>query len=145
MLWALAVAALALAGCASDRGFSDPFTPARTEPATPPKPAAPPVNMAGRWLLASADRGQCGINFTAPLNATAGRVAPEGGCPGKFFTSRQWAFDQGALVLYDHREHQLARLTPSEPPGRFEGTAEGGFPISLSRFAPDSPASARTR
>jgi hypothetical protein len=142
-IWALAVITLALAGCASDRQLSDPFAPTRAEP--PPKPATPQIDMAGRWLLASADRGQCGMNFTAPVGATSGRIAPEGGCPGRLFTSRQWAFDQGALVFYDHREQEMARLAPSEPAGQFSGNATAGFPVTLTRFAPDAAPSARTR
>ena len=122
----------ALAGCTGDRmTFADPFAPTRAAPS--PKPAGPPINMAGRWLLASPDGGQCGMNFTAAPNATAGRIAPEGGCPGNFFTSREWAFDQGALVIYDHKEQPLARLAASEPPGRFEGTAASGISVNLSR------------
>jgi len=118
---------LVLANCSSD-----PFAPSPTA-ATPPKPAPPPVSMTGRWMLASPDGGLCGMNFTATAEGTSGKIAPEGGCPGKFFTSRQWEFDQGALVIYDHKEQQLARLASSQPPGRFEGNATGGLPVTLSR------------
>jgi hypothetical protein len=72
------------------------------------------------------------MNFTAST-AVAGRIAPEGGCPGNFFTSRQWTFEQGALVIYDHKEQALARLASSEPPGSFQGTAGSGIPVTLSR------------
>jgi hypothetical protein len=134
---ALALGLLVLAGCASDRPLgSDPVAPARAEPAprpTPPEPEPPPVNMAGRWLLASADGALCGMNFTAAPGAPSGKIAPEGGCPGNLFTSRQWAFEQGALVIYDHKQQPLARLATSEPPGRFEGTAVSGIPINLRR------------
>ena len=122
---------LMLANCSSDRAGYDPFAPKTA--AEPPKPAPPPVNMTGRWMLASPDGGLCGMNFTATTEGTSGKIAPEGGCPGKFFTSRQWEFDQGALVIYDHKEQQLARLASSQPPGRFEGNATSGLPVTLSR------------
>jgi len=132
--WTVAIlVALALAGCTSDRVFPDPFAPTRAAPATPPAPAAPAITMAGRWLLASPDGRLCGMNFSAAPGATEGRIAPEGGCPGNFFTSRQWALDQGALVIYDHKEQTLARLAGSTPPGRFEGTAVSGIAVNLSR------------
>jgi hypothetical protein len=122
-----------LAGCASDRSvWTDPIGTTQAAP-EPPKPAPPPVNMAGRWMLASPSGGPCGMNFTAAPGATQGRIRPEGGCPGNFFTSRQWAFDQGALVIYDHKQQQLARLAASEPPGRFEGTAASGIQVTLTR------------
>jgi hypothetical protein len=127
------LATLALAACASDRNLlTDPFatTQATQEPA---RPAPPPVEMAGRWMLASPSGGPCGMNFTSAAGATQGRIRPEGGCPGNFFTSRQWAFEQGALVIYDHKQQQLARLAASEPPGRFEGTAANGIQVTLSR------------
>jgi hypothetical protein len=73
------------------------------------------------------------MNVTSAAGATQGRIRPEGGCPGNFFTSRQWAFEQGALVIYDHKQQQLARLAASEPPGRFEGTAANGIQVTLSR------------
>jgi hypothetical protein len=89
--------------------------------------------MAGRWMLVALNGTQCWMTFTVTAGATSGRVAPEGGCPGNFFTSRQWAFDQGALVLYDHKEQLLARLMPSDPPGSFGGTTEHGIGVNLVR------------
>lgn len=126
----LVLAPLALAGCASERSS---FAPTRTQAAAPPKPTPPPVDMAGRWLLASADGALCGMNFSAAPNATSGKIAPEGGCPGNFFTSRQWAFDQGTLEIYDHKQKVLAQLASSEPPGQFTGNAVSGIPVTLSR------------
>jgi hypothetical protein len=130
----LIAAPLALAGCAGNNTtLANPFAPTRAEPAPPPKPAPPPINMAGRWLLASAGGALCGMNFTASPDASSGRIAPEGGCPGNFYTSRQWAFEQGALEIYDHKQQLLARLATSEPPGRFEGNAVSGIPVNLTR------------
>ncbi|MPZ54894.1 MAG: AprI/Inh family metalloprotease inhibitor [Rhizobiales bacterium] len=125
---------LALGGCTSERiVFADPFAPPRAAAPAPARPAPPTINMAGRWTLSAPDGRLCGMNFTTTAGAANGRIAPEGGCPGNFFTSRQWTFDQGALVIYDHKEQPLARLAGSEPPGRFEGTAANGMAISLTR------------
>jgi hypothetical protein len=126
----ITLASLVLVGCAGDRNaFTDPFA---SRPAAAPKPAAPPINMTGRWLLAGPDGKSCGMNFTAAPGAQNGKIAPEGGCPGNFFTSRQWAFDQGALVIYDHKEQPLARLASSDP-SRFQGNATNGAAMTLSR------------
>jgi Protease inhibitor Inh len=131
--WTIALLApLALVDCTGSRsGFSDPF--ASPQAAAPSQPAAPPINMAGRWLLASPSGGVCGMTFTAGPDATSGKVAPEGGCPGKFFTSRQWSLDQGALVISDHKERSLARLAAAGPTGPFQGQAASGISVTLSR------------
>ena len=42
--------------------------------------------------------------------AVEGTIAPEGGCPGKFFTSRKWTHDQAGLTLRDHTGQPLAQL-----------------------------------
>lgn len=96
-------------------------------------PAAPPVNMAGRWLLAQPGRGQCNMNFRAASPADAeGTIAPEGGCPGKFFTSRKWAFDSNGLSIRDHNSEPLAQLS-SAGGARFDGKAAAGDPVTLTR------------
>jgi hypothetical protein len=132
--WPIALLApLALADCTGSRiGFSDPFAP-EPQAAASTQSAAPPINMAGRWLLASPSGGVCGMTFTPGPEATSGKIAPEGGCPGKFFTSRQWSFDQGALVISDHKERALARLAAAGPTGPFEGQAASGISVTLSR------------
>lgn len=79
---------------------------------------APSVNMAGRWRLVSAHGGACGMNFTTA--GTEGRIAPEGGCPANFFTSRYFVFEQGALVIQDHTHKPLITLKQNAT-GRFEG------------------------
>jgi hypothetical protein len=92
----------------------------------------PPVSMAGRWMLSSPGRGQCHMNFGATSPAAAeGTIAPEGGCPGKFFTSRKWTYEQGSLVMRDHTGAPLAQL--SDAGGRFDGKATSGEPIALLR------------
>ena len=87
--------------------------------------------MGGRWTLISPGRGQCGMNFGYTQNATEGTIAPEGGCPGKFFTSRKWTSDTSGLVIRDHNSEPLAQLSFKD--GRFEGQSSTGEPITLSR------------
>jgi hypothetical protein len=125
---ALLLAALS-AGCGSDRtsGFGGAST---SDPA--PAPAPPPVNIAGRWQLSSPGRGQCGMTFGAPSPAAAdGTIAPEGGCPGKFFTSRKWTYDNFGLVIRDHTGAALARLSAAG--AGFDGKGAAGEPVTLMR------------
>jgi len=94
------------------------------------RPAAD-IAMAGRWTLA-ADTGACGMNFGGTPSAAEGTIAPEGGCPGRFYTSRKWTLEQGALIIRDHQGKPLAQLAMSSPV-RFEGKATGGMALTLSR------------
>lgn len=94
----------------------------------------PPVELTGAWQLAAAAGGTCIMNFAdgsaasrpgAPAAAPAdsrpslGTIAPEGGCPGDFFTSRQWTFEAGMLIIRDFRNQPLAQLSYSG--GSFQG------------------------
>lgn len=63
--------------------------------------------------------------------AAQGTVAPAGGCPDNFFTTRKWTFENGALILHDHKGEQLAQL--SYIGGHFEGQTTNGGAITLSR------------
>jgi len=92
----------------------------------------PPVNMAGRWTLTSPGTGGCAMNFGATPGAAEGTVAPEGGCPGSFFTSRKWVFEDNGLVIRDHTGQPLARLALGAG-GRFDGQATTGQPVTLGR------------
>ncbi|MBZ0146615.1 MAG: hypothetical protein K8F62_03610, partial [Pseudorhodoplanes sp.] len=88
------VFSLALAGCAGER-LSDGLFASGSQP----EPAytgsiRPQVDMTGRWVLVSPGRGQCNMNFGGGPGAPNGGIAPEGGCPGNFFTSRNWNFEQ---------------------------------------------------
>jgi|ERR1700674_5537170 len=128
--------AFMLAGCLGDRATSgignEPLS-GRTAPAPTPAPrAAALADMAGRWQLAQPGAGACGMRFSGTPGALEGTIAPEGGCPGKFFTSRRWAFDQDALVIRDHTGERLARLAMSAP-GHFEGQAATGEVVSLTQ------------
>jgi hypothetical protein len=139
----------ALCGCASDRfsaigGVNGHNEAAATTIAPTGKvtaaPLAPPgggsqsatLDMGGRWFLAASGSGMCAMTFNATPGALEGAIAPEGGCPGNFFTSRQWALSQGALVIRDHNGAPLVQLA-SVGPDRFEGRTAAGEVISLAR------------
>lgn len=96
------------------------------------QPAKPPVSMAGRWLLAQPGRGQCAMNFRSAGSGADGAIAPEGGCPGKFFTSRKWTYDSTGLSILDHNSQPLAQLSGGGT-GQFAGKAATGEPITLTR------------
>lgn len=87
--------------------------------------------MTGRWLLAEPGVKPCGMRFGGAAGAQEGSIAPEGGCPGNFFTSRHWAIENGTLVIKDHRNEPLANLAFAN--GQFQGTSVTGTPVTLSR------------
>jgi hypothetical protein len=123
---AAAATLVLLAGCSTNLtsiGGSAPTGPARSEP---------PPDMAGRWMLSAAAGGACSVSLTGAPGASEGAVRPEGGCPGNFFTSRKWSFEGGALILRNHNNEPLGQLTMAAP-GRFEGQATSGQPVSLAR------------
>jgi protease inhibitor Inh len=135
--WLAIGAAAALAGCSGDRILTSanpepPPPPPTAQPAARPAPTPPPVDMAGRWQLASTAGGACAMVFAATPGSGEGTIAPQGGCPGKFFTSRRWLYEQDALIIRDHKGDPLARLAFS-PPARFEGQAAPGETISLTK------------
>jgi hypothetical protein len=115
-----------LAAAPTDRVAASPL-------AAPPGPrAAPPFSMAGRWTLNSPGAGTCAMNFAGAAGAAEGTIAPEGGCPGNFFTSRKWVFEQDGLVIRDHTGKPLAQLAVVSP-SRLDGQATGGQPVMLAR------------
>jgi hypothetical protein len=128
----LLAVACALGGCLTTSSNPDPMaaTTGRVA-AAPPKPTAL-ADMAGRWRLASPGGASCSMTFSGSAGAVEGTIAPEGGCPGNFFTSRRWAFDQSALIIRNHNGDPLARLALSAT-GSFEGQASGGELVSLAR------------
>ena len=131
------VGALLLAACSGgDRmtfgGGSD--SPPAASPA-PAGPAAkpPPVNMAGRWTLAATGSTSCKMTLGASSpDATEGTIAPGGGCPFNFFTSRKWNYTEAGLTLRDHNAQPLAQLSPAGP-SEFEGKTNAGQEVALSR------------
>ena len=116
------IIAFSLAGCAGDQAITG---------TTMVRPGAPPEPMAGRWTLASGP-SQCVMNFGGAAEAPEGTIAPEGGCPGNFYTSRKWTFQESSLLIRDHTGAQLAEVALAGP-GRFEGKATNGAPITLAR------------
>jgi hypothetical protein len=124
------IVALLLTGCA---GQPTPLGPAQTTAA----PRLDSLDMNGRWKLAAPDAPSCGMNFTSQSKANEGSIKPEGGCPGKFFTSRHWTLSAGQLTISNHKQAPLAQLKLSQ--GRFTGKSTTGMPVTLSRYP--SPAS----
>lgn len=128
------IAALALPACATDRFTADQPEPqsAGRVPGGPPGPVQrPPVEMAGRWTLSSPGRGQCAMTFAGAPGLPEGTIAPEGGCPGQFFTSRKWTFETGGLVIRNHNSEPLAALTLAG--SGFNGQASNGEAVNLVR------------
>jgi predicted small secreted protein len=123
------LAALALAACNTDGLGGGANSGASSSSFS--QPSAPPVPIAGRWQFSSPGRGQCNMTFGA-ANATAaeGTIAPEGGCPGKFYMSRKWTYDQNGLTMRDHNGQTLALLVGEG--GRFDGKAASGESVALS-------------
>ncbi len=119
-----ALALLMLAGCAGEQ----PSLFGKPAPAAPP---IPKIAMAGRWTLATPAGKSCGMRFGGASGAQEGTIAPEGGCPGNFFTSRHWTFENGDLVIKDHNSEPLANLALAN--GGFQGTTVTGTPVTLSR------------
>ena len=126
---------LAASGCSGDRmgEFKFPGSGGVKEREEAPRPI---VTMGGRWLLTSPNRGQCNMNFTGAPKATGGTIAPEGGCPGNFFTSRKWTLSEdGKIIIEDHNGQQLVQMTPSSTGTTlwFEGQAATGERVMLAR------------
>ena len=120
----------ALAGCSGSNllGTSQPEPPPAAAAPAPPTPAPPPVELAGPWELSAAAGGACVMNFAdtsaapgaaAAASADSGTIAPGAGCPGNFFTSREWTFAAGTLIVRDFKGRPLAQL--SYAGDRFQG------------------------
>ena len=92
----------------------------------------PPSNLAGRWTLSSIGTASCAMTLGAVPGATEGTIAPAGGCPFNFFTSRKWSYSEAGLTIRDHTAQTLAQLTPAGP-NRFEGKTVSGQEVALSR------------
>ena len=117
-----------LTACASAPAPEPP--PAAAAPAPPPAPTPPPIDLAGRWRLTAAAGGACFMTLGGTPGAGQGTIAPEGGCPGNFFTSRKWSFEHDALIIRDHKGEALGQL--SFTGGHFEGQDDKGGTLSLS-------------
>lgn len=71
------------------------------------------------------------MTLGASAGAAEGSVAPAGGCPGNFFTSRKWAYDHDLLIVRNHKGEVLAELSFAD--GRFTGQVTGGGAVTLAR------------
>jgi Protease inhibitor Inh len=71
------------------------------------------------------------MNFGAVPGAAQGTIAPEGGCPGNFFTSRNWTYERDTLIVHDFKGRRLAQLAYSGD--HFEGQDNDGTALTLSR------------
>ncbi len=70
------------------------------------------------------------MKFGAEPGAAQGTIAPEGGCPGKYFTSRKWTYEHDVLIIRNHKDEPLAQL--SFVNGHFQGH-EGNIALGLAR------------
>jgi len=124
----------ALAACTSSERFGgQPEPPSAAPPPPvppPPLPPPPPVDLAGRWKLTVAS-GSCFLTLGDTPGAADGSIAPAGGCPGNFFTSRKWTYEHEMLIIRDHKGELLVELAFAN--GRFEGKATNGAAVSLAR------------
>jgi len=124
-----AIALSALAGCATTPVPEPP--PSAPAPPPPAPPSPPPVNLAGKWKFSAAGGGSCIMTFGDVAGAAEGSIAPAGGCPGNFFTSRKWTYEHDMLIIHDHKGETLAQF--SFAADRFEGTSNSGGAITLGR------------
>ena len=124
---------LALNACTStSRLGGGPDQAAAPPPTTPPPPALspPPVDLAGKWRLSVAGGSACTVTFGGSTGASDGSIAPAGGCPGSFFTSRKWSYENDKLVIRNHKGEVLTQLSFAN--GHFEGQAAAGA-VTLAR------------
>lgn len=71
------------------------------------------------------------MSFGNAPGATQGTIAPEGGCPDNFYTSRKWTYEHGTLMIRNHKGEVLAELSFAD--GHFTGRGTGGNELTLSR------------
>jgi Protease inhibitor Inh len=128
---AAAIVLVALAACTTHSPAEPPPAESAAPPPPPPLPAPPPIDLSGKWQLSAAGGPSCAMTFGANPGAVQGSIAPAGGCPGNFFTSRKWTFENGALIIHDFKGAPLAQLSLSTD--HFEGQATNGMALTLSR------------
>jgi len=124
------VIVLTLAGCAGQQ-LSLGETAA-------PSPPATSVDMSGRWRLSAPGAPSCGMHFGGGPGIRNGAIQPEGGCPGQFFTARNWQITpDGQLTINDYQLSPLAELQLAG--GSFRGKSNTGRTVTLSRFPSQPP------
>lgn len=127
----LLLALAAASACTSTQQFAAaPSQQVETSSAPPPPPPPPPVDLAGRWRL-SMTGGACLLTLAGNPGAAEGSIAPAGGCPGNFFTSRRWTYERSMLIIRDHKGEALAEFSFAD--GRFQGHANSGGPVTLAK------------
>jgi hypothetical protein len=137
ILAGVAAATVSLSACSLGTigGVFSP-EPSEADAATPATAASggamPQPDMAGRWQFATDGGVGCTMNFAGPAGGHEGTVAPEAGCPGRFFMSRKWAYEHNSIVIRNHTGDLLAQLTVTAG-GRLIGQGSGGEPVSLTR------------
>jgi Protease inhibitor Inh len=130
----LALVLAAVSACTGTQRFDTEPQQTAAPPATPPAPPPqqpPPIDLAGKWKLSMAGSSACLMTFAATPGASEGSIAPAGGCPGNFFTSRKWTYEHDTLIIHDHKGEVLVQLSFSA--GRFDGQAVGGGATTLAR------------
>ena len=135
---ALFLTLAALAACTNTARFGgEPETAAAPPPeASPPAapapepPKGPPIDLAGKWKLSVAGSGSCLMTLTANPGASDGKIAPAGGCPDNFFTSRKWTYQSDKLTIRDFKGQALAELSFAD--GQFADKTSRD-PITLAR------------
>src|SRR4029078_718608 len=86
---------LTLTGCAAERV---PLESAPTQK---------DLTIPGRWILSTANAPLGGLECGGAASARAGSVSPDGGCPEKFYMSRRWSMDGGAITITDAENQPL--------------------------------------
>jgi hypothetical protein len=128
----VAILLVGLVGCATHQPAEPPpAAPTAAPSLPPPPPTPPPIDLSGKWQLSAASGPRCVMTFGANPGAAEGSIAPAGGCPGNFFTSRKWTFENGALIIRDFKGAPLAQLSLSSD--HFEGQATNGVALTLTR------------
>jgi Protease inhibitor Inh len=129
------LALAALSACTTSERFNAQpeqlATPAPPPLPSPPPPSQPPVDLAGKWKMSVAGGGGCVMTLGDTAGAAEGSIAPAGGCPGNFFTSRKWSYEHDMLIIRNHKGEVLVELSFTD--GRFEGKAMKGAGVSLTR------------
>jgi hypothetical protein len=123
---------LLLAACTNTERLGGAPEQAAAPPAVaaPPSLSPPPVDLAGKWRLSVAGGSACSMTFGGSTGASDGTIAPAGGCPASFFTSRKWSYENDRLVIRNHKGEVLAQLAYAN--GHFEGQGASGA-VTLAR------------
>ncbi|MEA2933910.1 MAG: hypothetical protein QOD74_556 [Variibacter sp.] len=70
------------------------------------------------------------MTFTSSAVGEGG-IQPGGGCPGNFYQSRKWTYEDGVLFIRNHTGDTLAQMRSGA--NGFSGQATTGQQVTLSR------------